>query len=387
MQGSRRARRLAAGLSVAACAALSIGVGAAGAASASAASTWLCKPGLASNPCAPGLGTTTIDPTGAPLGTITPVATGRPKVDCFYVYPTVSNQERPQASLHVDAEERSIALYQAARYGSECRIFAPMYRQITLQGLLKPQTVTAKMRRTAYADVRTAFRTYLKKYNEGHGIVFVSHSQGSFVLRQLIREEVDAKPKVRRRLVSALLLGGNVLVKDGSDAGGDFRHIRACRTSSQLGCVVAFSTFGGTPPENAIFGVPSGRNAVSDLGSTKGLAVLCVNPAALAGGAAPLDSIFPTKPFAPATTIGALTRSIGFTVPQAGTPWVEAAGAYTGQCTTGKVRVLSITPQGGAPALRALPDATWGLHLVDANIALGDLVRLVHAQAAAYAKR
>jgi hypothetical protein len=28
---------------------------------------------------------------------------------------------------------------------------------------------------------------------------------------------------------------------------------------------------------------------------------------------------------------------------------------------------------GGAPTLRAVPDATWGLHLVDANIALGNL--------------
>jgi hypothetical protein len=31
--------------------------------------------------------------------------------------------------------------------------------------------------------------------------------------------------------------------------------------------------------------------------------------------------------------------------------------------------------------LQPSPDATWGLHLVDANIALGDLVDLVAAQA------
>ena len=44
-----------------------------------------------------------------------------------------------------------------------------------------------------------------------------------------------------------------------------------------------------------------------------------------------------------------------------------------------------ITGQTGAPALKALPDATWGLHLVDANIALGDLVTLVGKQAKQYA--
>ena len=58
-----------------------------------------------------------------------------PKIDCFYVYPTVSDQKGPNANLHIDPEERSIALYQAARYSQYCRVFAPMYRQITVPAL------------------------------------------------------------------------------------------------------------------------------------------------------------------------------------------------------------------------------------------------------------
>src|SRR4051812_45949338 len=108
---------------------------------ASAASTWLCKPGLASNPCTPGLGTTVISPTGAVQGTVTPAKTKNPKIDCFYVYPTVSNQPTPQATKRIDPEERSIALYQAARYSSTCRVYAPMYRQVSIAGLLKPTSV------------------------------------------------------------------------------------------------------------------------------------------------------------------------------------------------------------------------------------------------------
>jgi hypothetical protein len=48
--------------------------------------------------------------------------------------------------------------------------------------------------------------------------------------------------------------------------------------------------------------------------------------------------------------------------------------------------VLQVTPVGGAPQLNAVPDATWGLHLVDANIALGNLVSVVGSQIAAYAR-
>ncbi|WCB94440.1 hypothetical protein DSM104299_03177 [Baekduia alba] len=372
-------RSLAVALSCAAFLLLALGVS-----GASASTTWLCKPGLASNPCAPGLGTTVIDPTGAPQGTLTPAKPKHPKVDCFYVYPTVSDQKTLQATRKVDPEERSIALYQAARYESACRIYAPMYRQITLAGLLKPAGVTAKMRATGYQDVRAAWREYLKKYNKGRGVVLIGHSQGSFVLRQLIADEIDGNAKVRRQLVSAILLGGNVLVEKGSDKGGDFDNVKACRAPTQLRCVVAFSTFNATPPEKAVFGRSDTSPAVVQGKPTKSTEVLCTNPAALGGGSAPLTSLFPSAPFAPGTTIGALTTQVGLPQPQVSTPWVEAQ-AYTGRCSSdGGANVLEITGQTGAPVLHPLPDATWGLHLVDANIALGDLITLVQSQVKQY---
>ena len=55
-----------------------------------------------------------------------------PKIDCFYVYPTVSDQKTAARTCTIDPEERSIALYQAARYSQHCRVYAPMYRQVTL---------------------------------------------------------------------------------------------------------------------------------------------------------------------------------------------------------------------------------------------------------------
>ena len=57
------------------------------------------------------------------------------------------------------------------------------------------------------------------------------------------------------------------------------------------------------------------------------------------------------------------------------TPWVEAKGAYSGVCdSSDDADVLQISSLGGAPVLNPVPDATWGLHLVDANIALGNAV-------------
>jgi len=343
-----------------------------GAAGVSAKTVWLCKPGKPSNPCAVGFHTTNFSPTGKRLSISNIPGKKRPRYDCFYVYPTVSDQKTAAANLDIDPELRSIALYQAARYGSDCRVYAPVYRQITLAGITGQATATEADRQRAYNDVRAAWRTYLRKYNKGRGVMVVGHSQGTFVLRNLVANEIDPKPKVRRRLISAVLLGGNVLVKKGSDRGGDFKHIRACRSPDQVGCVVAFSTFGAQPPAAAIFG----------RSNEAGQEVLCTNPAALGGGSAKLTPVQPTEPFAPGTTIAAVIALVGVPDPAASTPWRAFPDSYRGRCSSaGGSNVLRIDPLGGAPTLTPSPDAGWGLHLVDANIALGNLVGLVRHQA------
>jgi len=342
--------------------------------SAAAKTVWLCKPGKADNPCDVSLNTTLLSPTGKKLGIQRIKRPRHTKFDCFYVYPTVSDQKTATANFNIDPELRSIALYQAARYSSDCRVYAPVYRQNTLASLLGQVQATPEERAYAYADVRDAWRDYLRHYNHGRGVVLIGHSQGTFVLRQLVTKEIDSKPSVRSRLISALLMGGNVLVKKGSDVGGDFKHVRACRARSQIGCVVAFSTFGETPPSNAIFGRTS----------EKGKEVLCTNPAALGGGSAKITPIQPRAPFAPGSTIAGAISLVGVPQPKVSTTWGESPNAYGARCTTGAVKALLINPLRGAPVFHFSPDATWGLHLVDANIALGNLVGLVRHQAAVW---
>src|SRR5215213_3306900 len=134
------------------------------AAPATARTVWLCKPGQKNNPCAPSLSTTKLSPAGKKLGVERVKRVARPKADCFYVYPTVSDDQAPAADRSIDPELRSIALYQAARYSRDCKVYAPVYRQISLKGLLEPNTVTPEMRESAYSDVVDAWREYLAKY-------------------------------------------------------------------------------------------------------------------------------------------------------------------------------------------------------------------------------
>ena len=78
------------------------------------AADWLCLPGRADS-CSTPLATTALSPNGYGSNGRSAVAKD-PPIDCFYVYPTVSDQKTGNANLNVDPEERSIALYQAARY-------------------------------------------------------------------------------------------------------------------------------------------------------------------------------------------------------------------------------------------------------------------------------
>src|SRR4051794_10144897 len=343
-------------------------------ATANAKTVWLCKPGLRDNPCEAGLKTTGFSPTGQKRG-VRALKPDRPRsIDCFYVYPTVSDQKTSLANLHKDPEIRSIALYQAARWAQRCRVFAPMYRQVTLQNIAQAGSVPKQ----TYADVRNAWHDYLRKYNHGRGVVIIGHSQGTFVLRKLVAGEIDPKPAVRRRLVSAILLGGNVLVKKGHDSGGDFKNVKACRRESQTGCVVAFSTYGAPPPSNSVFGRTSAG----------GTEVLCTNPAALGGGSGSITPIYPSAPFAPGSTIGVGISLLDYPLPSASTPWISVPASFRAHCSSsGGAHVLQIAPLDGAPTLKPSPDAAWGLHLTDANIALGNLLDVVRAQERAYAKR
>jgi len=340
-----------------------------------AETVWLCNPAAADNPCQPSLDTTLVSPAGKVRGVRRVHRPRYPKVDCFYVYPTVSDQPTGNANLEIDPVQRSVALYQAARYSEVCRVFAPMYRQVTVRALLG--VAPGADSELAYADVRDAWRAYLQNENGGRGVVLIGHSQGTFVLRRLIAEEIDPDAAARAKLVSAILLGGNVTVAAGSDVGGDFQNVAACRSRRQLGCAVAFSTFNAPVPQNALFGrAGSGRQ------------VLCTNPASLRGGPVKVRSILPTAPFAPGSLIGASTLAVGFTVPAVSTPWIEIDGAYEAECSSADdANVLHLSPAPGAPLLNPVPDASWGLHIVDANIALGDLTRLVRSQASAFVRK
>ena len=214
-----------------------------------------------------------------------------PPIDCFYVYPTVSNDPGVLSTMKVEAEETRVVAQQFARFGAACRLYAPMYRQFTLTALRAAMTGSAPAGPrpiTPYTDVRDAWSFYLAHENHGRGVVLIGHSQGSGILTQLIKMDIDGKPS-QAHLVSAILMGTSLVVPKGADVGGDFKTVPLCHAASQTGCAIAYASFRETspPPENSRFGKP--RIPTPDG------AAACVNPASLSGWFRPAAQLLPLR--------------------------------------------------------------------------------------------
>jgi Protein of unknown function (DUF3089) len=391
-RGARRAcsqRGIALALVVAVASLLAL----AGTASAKSSTVWLCKPGKKPNPCMQDRSATVVTYSGVAErheALQKPVKAGKAPIDCFYVYPTVSEQEGPNANLEIEPQETQIAIDQASRFSQDCKVYAPMYPQLTLNAI--KGVVTPENALTAYSGVLAAFLEYMHKFNKGHGIVLIGHSQGALMLENLIKQEFDGNPALRKQLVSAILLGGNVLVPEGQLEGVSFQHVPLCTAATETGCVIAYSTFLQEPPENAFFGRPG--SALLEGGTVPpGSEVACVNPTLLkqqTGTPGNLLLYAPTTPFP-----GALGG--GSPVPSAPTPWVETLGAYRAKCMHENGATWLQPEQSPSLSTAAFEDLEahnetareligpeWGLHLYDVNIALGNLVHTVAVQTQAF---
>lgn len=358
-----------------------------GAADYAVRSHWLCLPGR-DDACAQPLVHTLIAADGTLTRQAPLVARADAPIDCFYVYPTVSLDEGGNSDLVAGPEERSVAFVQASPFRAECRVFAPLYRQITIKALRSrftgtPMAVDAGM---AYRDVVAAWNHYLANDNRGRGVVLIGHSQGARMLTDLMAREIEGKP-VATRVISLLAIGSPVLVPQGREVGSSLQSTPLCRSPQQTGCVISYASFraDAPPPANSLFGKPAGDRIA-----------VCTNPADLGGKAGPTVSrtMFAVRRDGLSGSASdswlALMRRVGDSA------FMSPVGMVRTQCVDdahGSYLAAEVRPDaradniGGDVIAAGRVQANWGLHLIDMNLVLGDLVDVVRQQGLAWGKK
>jgi hypothetical protein len=184
-------------------------------------------------------------------------------------------------------------------------------------------------------------------------------------------------------MLSALLLGFNVEVPEGKLVGGSFKQTPLCTKVGQTGCVVTYVSFRATnpPPPGSLFG----------RASRPGMTVACTNPARLRKVTTPLDSYWYTGP----TTSSAAPFEWSKSGPPP-TPFVRTDGLASAACVNrGPIGYLAVSVNAdpsdartdeirGDVVANGVVQPGWGLHLADVNLAQGDLIALIEAQAESY---
>ena len=329
---------------------------------------WLCRPDLPNSPCHRDLTATELRADGSRV--IVPhLAAPHPDVDCFYVYPTVDLGLLP--GNHTDFAHLGpiidVTVAQAALFDEACAVYVPLYRQITI-GTYFWGDKTKRMA-VALSDVEDAFLHYMGQYNHGRKVVLIGHSQGAEMVVRLLQQVFDKDPKMRERLLVAMPIGGPLELPATGDAttGGSLTTIPICTSPDERGCVIGYHSYRATqqpltdwpwddPPEQ--------RSA-------------CVNPAGDTG----------EHPFSRSYFLASKLDHHG----GAATPFVLVRDLYAGACARSAQHVyLSIDERRLPGDLRHPIDlgsrslgSRFGLHVLDLQFALGDLIDLVKRKARA----
>jgi hypothetical protein len=164
------------------------------------------------------------------------------EADVFYVYPTLMTDNKDlRWNVPVNDKEQNdkvlhkTVLFQASAWLKAGKLYVPYYRQAHLRSYSKMENGGKEALLLAYRDVKSAFKTYLKKYNQGRPIIIVGHSQGTTHCIMLLKDFFDDKP-LQNKLIAAYIPGIGV-------DKNEFKTIKSMVKPDQTGGFISWNTY------------------------------------------------------------------------------------------------------------------------------------------------
>ena len=172
-------------------------------------------------------------------------------VDTFFIYPTEYmgfNEGDPDYATFDNTEMREGAeacyILQASAYEDSTNVFMPYYRQAGMPIMKKSWQETgdidAAISGVPCHDITAALDYYFENYNNGRPFIIAGHSQGSAIVRLLLKTYFKEHPDYYGRMITAYVIGYPV-TKDDLEA---YPYLKFATGETDTGVIVSWNTEG-----------------------------------------------------------------------------------------------------------------------------------------------
>ena len=182
------------------------------------------------------------------------------EIDTFYIYSTIyfgMNEGDPDYAALDNAEmldginvEHAI---KSSVFEESTNLFIPLYRQSGMKHAAEAFETTgsieAALTGTPYGDITAALDYYFEHYNQGRPFVIAGHSQGSAILRLVLKDYFKEHPDRYERMVAAYAIGYSI-TKDDLEANS---HMKFATGETDTGVIISWHAEG---PKNVETNVP-----------------------------------------------------------------------------------------------------------------------------------
>lgn len=171
--------------------------------------------------------------------------------DTFYIYSTMyfgGGEDDPDyATLDNKEVLDSIWIEHAIKssvFEESTNLFIPFYRQAGMklagETWLKTRSIETAIAGIPYSDITAALDYYFDNYNNGRPFIIAGHSQGSAILRLVLRDYFKEHPEYYKRMVAAYAIGYSI-TKDDLEANP---HMKFATGETDTGVIISWHAEG-----------------------------------------------------------------------------------------------------------------------------------------------
>ena len=174
-------------------------------------------------------------------------------VDAIYIYSTsyVESSFDDGASNYVPIDNPEMIMFANGEYETNatvfeesCNVFAPYYRQAGMkyanEVAKKTGNIDAALAGLSYTDIKASLDYYFENCNNGRPFIIAGHSQGSAMVRYVLKNYFSEHLDYYQRMVAAYPIGF-AITKDDLEA---YPHLKFATGESDTGVIISYNTEG-----------------------------------------------------------------------------------------------------------------------------------------------